>query len=89
MKNRECICFELGKNNYIGGFDSIYKYEQFEKYINSLVNINELIETKTFRKWFWSHCYECSFCKKSWILVEPDFPFRGYFGKTEEYEKHF
>lgn len=76
----ECICDYLEE---IEEFFSITEFESFKKYIENLLMDGELIELKLFVKYlsFEQYCYECTICKQKWILVYPDFPFKGFWMK--------
>ena len=84
MNYKECFCRELEKNGEIEGFNSIFEFDRFEKYLKELVQNKELIQiSHTREKWFWEKKFRCANCNQIWILTEPDFPFKGYWGRTD------
>jgi hypothetical protein len=83
INNKECGCIELEKVSEIKGFNSIFEFERFQKYLDKLIQEKKLIQVSYIReKWFWEKKLRCAMCNKVWILTEPDFPFKGYWGKA-------
>jgi hypothetical protein len=77
----KCFCYDEGTKNEIKEFNSIFHYERFQRLIDWFVKkglINELGFKQT---WFWERHFECPICKEVWILSEPDFTYKGYWGK--------
>ena len=73
---KSCICNRLEE---INEFYSIVEFEKFKKYIDELVNDDELVEISVQKQYagFQEKWYKCKICSKVWRMVYPDFPFKG------------
>jgi hypothetical protein len=81
VNNVDCICSVLEK---IDGFDSIWEFERFQKYIATLINSNDLRSIRVQKKYDGGieEWYRCTGCNTIWRLVFPDFPFKGLWRKV-------
>lgn len=72
----DCICDKLED---IQEFYSIYEFERFQRYVNSLVTDGDLKEVSVEKYYagFKEQWFMCIKCKQVWRLVHPDFPFKG------------
>jgi hypothetical protein len=78
----ECICDYLYD---INGFASLSEFRRFEAYLNDLVANNELevIQVETRFDSFEQKWFRCKSCKQIWVLVYPDYSFKGFFRRRD------
>lgn len=78
----ECICNVLEE---INDFQSVGEFERFQKYIEGLVEVGDLIEVSVKKPYagFPEQWFKCKSCFQIWRLVYPDFPFKGIWVKVK------
>lgn len=78
-----CICGALTE---INGFHSSEEFVQFERFIKDLLQMKAIRAKRTFKKYrgHQAKYYQCTVCKCSWCLVEPDSSFSGLWIKQGE-----
>jgi hypothetical protein len=78
----KCNCDILEE---IKGFQSIYEFERFQKYIANLIEEGELLDISVQKYYagFPEELFRCKTCDTIWRLIHPDFPFKGLWTRYE------
>lgn len=83
----KCFCYIEETKNEIKEFNSVFHYERFEKLVAAFVIKGLINDLGIKRTWFFERHFECTICKEIWVLSEPDFPYKGYWGKKVWFKK--
>lgn len=77
-----CKCNRIDSIGEVNEFNTNFEFLKFEKELHKYT-ISGIIEEKSFqRNSYWETVFHCKKCGNEWILVEPDYPFKGYFKKV-------
>jgi len=84
QRNETCSCNELRDLVQIEGFKSMKDYRDLLDRLKSDKTIDIHLPSN-YKHNFGESCFKCLVCDKIWIIVQPDYPIRGYFGKLDWY----
>ncbi len=83
-QDKTCNCDRLRDLVKINGFNSPKEYRELLEQLESDKRMAKFTPSNSNRK-FGEVCFKCLICNEVWIIVQPDYPIRGYFGKLEWY----